>query len=128
MRIGYLKKFGCGTDFKLRFKVLANERLDKIYVESSEDRTEYRKMIKELSLFDTLYIWSVDELGAERDEILEQWNIITNDIQARVNVFSCPILNSDDDITLERKFTSDVVLGILAYQAEIISNKLKELR
>ena len=92
MKIGYVRglKYGM-VDFSTRFKILKNESLDKIYTDEN-GRDEYRKLLMELTESDTLYIWSVEELGQERDEIREQWEIISKEIGAEIRVINCPVL------------------------------------
>ena len=41
------------------------------------DRTAYRKLIKQLEIGDLLYITSIDRLGRNYNEIIEQWRVIT---------------------------------------------------
>lgn len=72
-------------------------------------------------------IKSIDRLGRNYGEILEQWRIITKEIQANINVLDMPLLNTDafpSDLT--GAFIADLVLQILAYVAETERNFIKQ--
>lgn len=82
-------------------------------------RTEYQKLIGKLKKGDLLTVKSIDRLGRNYGEILEQWRRITREIGADIEVLDMPLLNTQterDDLT--GVFISDLVLQILAYVAE----------
>lgn len=82
-------------------------------------RTGYQKMIRKMRRGDLLVIKSIDRLGRDYGEILEQWRKITREIGADIEVLDMPLLNTSaghDDLT--GAFISDLVLQILAYVAE----------
>lgn len=82
-------------------------------------RPNYRKLLKQLNAGDFLIIKSIDRLGRNYNEILEQWRIITKEIKAHIQVLDMPLLNTDashGDLTGD--FVADLVLQILAYVAE----------
>lgn len=94
-----------------------------IYMEkiSGKDfrRTEYQKIMQKLERGDLLVIKSIDRLGRNYREILEQWQRISREIGADIEVLDMPLLNTSvrqDDLT--GIFISDLVLQILAYVAE----------
>lgn len=92
--------------------------LDKISGKNFE-RPSYSKMIKKLKKGDIVVIKSIDRLGRNYTEILEQWRHITREIGADIQVIDMPLLNTascPEDLT--RVFISDLVLQILAYVAE----------
>lgn len=83
------------------------------------NRPSYRKLIKKIKKGDLIVIKSIDRLGRNYNEILEQWRIITKEKEANINVLDMPLLNTDgaqEDLT--GAFISDLVLQILAYVAE----------
>ena len=68
---------------------------------------------------DVIIIKSIDRLGRNYEEILEQWRRITKEIGADIQVIDMPLLNTNsfhEDLT--GLFISDLVLQILAYVAE----------
>lgn len=82
-------------------------------------RTGYQKLMKKLKKGDLLVVKSIDRLGRNYGEILEQWQRITRKIGADIEVLDMPLLNTrtgHDDLT--GVFISDLVLQILAYVAE----------
>lgn len=82
-------------------------------------RPQYQKLLRKLREGDLLIIKSIDRLGRNYSEILEQWRNITKDIGAVIQVIDMPLLNTDvsgGDLT--GIFISDLVLQILAYVAE----------
>lgn len=103
-----------------------NIYLDKI---SGKDfsRPAYRKMLSRLKKGDLVVIKSIDRLGRNYGEILEQWRTITKEIQANIYVLDMPLLNTD---TLARDLTgmflADSVLQILAYVAETERNFIRQ--
>lgn len=99
-----------------------NIYLDKM---SGQDfsRPEYLKLLKVLKRGDTIVIKSIDRLGRNYGEILEEWRKITKEIGADIQVIDMPLLNTnsmEDSIhsDLTGVFISDLVLQILAYVAE----------
>ena len=79
------------------------------------NRPEYKKMISELKQGDILVLHSIDRLGRNYEEILEQWRIITKEIKADVIVQDMPLLNTTISRDLDGTFIADLVLQILSY-------------
>jgi DNA invertase Pin-like site-specific DNA recombinase len=82
-------------------------------------RQAYRKLLKKLKPGDTLVIKSIDRLGRDYGEILEQWRIITKEKQAAIVVLDIPLLDTrrkERDLT--GTFIADLVLQILSYVAQ----------
>lgn len=127
MKIGYIRKVRFGIDIDIKRELLFCKGISEIYTDSENCRDEYRKMMSILSDSDELYIWSVEELGDEQEEILEQWRSITSDIGTNVTVISCPAIKSKRNVTLEEKMVSDMALKILSYNAETSIKELKKL-
>ena len=68
---------------------------------------------------DTLVILSLDRLGRNYSAIREQWEHITKEIGADIEILDMPLLNtSDKNSNLDRRFMADLVLQILSYVAE----------
>lgn len=95
-----------------------NIYLDKL---SGKDfsRPAYRKLLARLKEGDVLVVKSIDRLGRNYEEILEQWQMITKKIRADIQVLDMPLLdtrNEKNDLT--GVFIADLVLQILAYVAQ----------
>ncbi len=58
------------------------------------NRPNYQKMLKKLQAGDLLYILSIDRLGRNYNEILEQWRILTKEIGVDVCVIDMPLLDT----------------------------------
>lgn len=102
-----------------------------IYVDkmSGQDflRPQYMKLLKKLKKGDVMVIKSIDRLGRNYKEILEQWQRITKEIGADIQVMDMPLLNTNyfhEDLT--GVFISDLVLQILAYVAETERSFIKQ--
>jgi DNA invertase Pin-like site-specific DNA recombinase len=82
-------------------------------------RKAYQKLLKKLKPGDTLVIKSVDRLGRDYGEILEQWRIITKEKQTAVVVLDIPLLDTrQKERDLTGTFIADLVLQILSYVAQ----------
>ncbi len=82
------------------------------------ERPEYRRLIEKLKSEDLIFVKSIDRLGRNYTEILEQWRMITKTIRADVCVMDMPILDTRRDKNLLGTFISDIVLALLSYVAE----------
>lgn len=83
------------------------------------NRPMYQRMVKKLKEDDVLFIKSIDRLGRNYEEILEQWRILTREKHVDIVVLDMPLLDTRDrgrDLT--GTFVVDMVLQILSYVAE----------
>ena len=82
------------------------------------DRPQYKKLLKRLKAQDLLTIKSIDRLGRNYDEILEQWRIITKEKRAAIVVLDMPILDTRQNRDLTGTLIADIVLQLLSYVAQ----------
>lgn len=82
------------------------------------DRPNYKKMMRKLKQDDLLYIKSIDRLGRNYDEILEQWRIITKEKHAAIVVLDMPLLDTGKNRDLTGTLIADIVLQLLSYVAQ----------
>ncbi|MBR4607075.1 MAG: recombinase family protein [Lachnospiraceae bacterium] len=83
-------------------------------------RPQYQKMLKKLRRGDLVIIMSIDRLGRNYEEILNQWKVITKEKEANIKVLDMPLLNTyETKDGLTGMFVADLVLQILAYVAEM---------
>ena len=75
---------------------------------------------------DTLVVLSLDRLGRNYQAIKQQWEHITKDIGADIEVLDMPLLNTSNQGNLDRQFISDLVLQILSYVSERERLNIKE--
>lgn len=82
------------------------------------DRPQYRRMVRRLKRDDLLYIKSIDRLGRNYGEILEQWRMLTKEKGIDIAVLDMPILDTRRGKDLMGTFLSDIVLQVLSFVAE----------
>jgi len=82
------------------------------------NRPRYQQMIKGLCSGDVLVIKSIDRLGRNYTEILEQWAAITKERQADVVVLDMPLLDTRQGRDLTGTLIADIVLQLLSYVAQ----------
>ena len=82
------------------------------------NRPSYTRLMKKLKPGDVLVVKSIDRLGRNYDEILEQWRIITKEKQAAIVVLDMPLLDTRSNRDLTGTLIADIVLQLLSYVAE----------
>ena len=82
------------------------------------DRCGYRRLLRRLREGDVLIVKSIDRLGRNYHEILEQWRIITKEKRASVVVIDMPLLDTRQSLDLTGTLISDIVLQLLSYVAQ----------
>ena len=83
------------------------------------ERKEYKRLLQKLKGGDLLVIKSIDRLGRNYTQIIEEWNRISNIIGADILVLDMPLLDTrTKSDTLVGKFISDIVLQVLSFVAE----------
>ncbi|NBJ97096.1 recombinase family protein [bacterium 1xD8-48] len=83
------------------------------------NRTSYRKLLKKMRKKDILVIQSIDRLGRNYEEILEQWRILTRERQIDIVVLDMPLLDTrDKNRDLTGTFMADLILQVLSYVAQ----------
>ena len=94
-----------------------NVFLDKL---SGKDfnRPNYQRLLELLDEDSLLYIHSIDRLGRNYREIIEEWRRITQEKRADIVVITMPLLDTRRGKDLLGTFLSDVVLQVLSFVAE----------
>ena len=82
------------------------------------DRPGYRRLVRKLKADDTLVIKSIDRLGRNYDEILEQWRLLTKEKQVAIVVLDMPLLDTRQGRDLTGVLIADIVLQLLSYVAQ----------
>ena len=82
------------------------------------DRPQYKRLLRRLRKDDLLCIKSIDRLGRNYREILEQWRIITKEKGADIVVLYMPLLDTRRGKDLMGTFLADIVLQVLSFVAE----------
>lgn len=79
---------------------------------------QYRRLMRKLKDGDTLVIKSIDRLGRNYEEILEQWRVITKEKHAAIVVLDMPLLDTRQNRDLTGTLIADIVLQLLSYVAQ----------
>ena len=102
---------------------------ENIYIDKQSgkdfDRPMYQKLLKRLRENDVLYVKSIDRLGRNYEEILEQWRLLTKDMRVDIVVLDMPILDTRKGKDLLGTLIADLVLTLLSYVSE---NERKAIR
>ena len=91
------------------------------------NRKGYKKLVKKLKKGDELYIKSIDRLGRDYDEIIEQWRTLTKEKHISIVVLDMPLLDTrstGDNLT--GTFVADLVLQILSYVAQTERENIRQ--
>lgn len=82
------------------------------------NRPQYRRLLRKLKCGDTLVIKSIDRLGRNYEEIIEQWRFITKEKSASIVVLDMPLLDTRQGRDLTGTLIADIVLQLLSYVAQ----------
>lgn len=104
--------------------------LQNIYVDKQSgkdfNRPQYKKMLRKLKKDDLLYIKSIDRLGRNYEEILQQWRILTKEKGVDIVVLDMPLMDTRRGKDLMGTFLSDIVLQVLSFVAENERTNVKQ--
>ena len=93
-----------------------------IYVDKQSgkdfNRPQYKKLLRKLDHNSVLFIKSIDRLGRNYDDLIDQWRYITKEKGADIVVLDMPLLDTRREKSLLGTFISDLVLALLSYVAE----------
>lgn len=94
-----------------------SQYMDKLSGKNFE-RPAYKRMLRRLRAGDLLYILSIDRLGRNYSEVLEQWRVLTKEKGVDIVVLDMPLLDTRRGKDLMRTFIADLVLQILSFVAQ----------
>ena len=89
-------------------------------------RAQYQLLKRIIRKGDVLYIHSLDRFGRNKEEILQEWNDITKNIQADIVVLDMPLLDTTQFKDNLGTFIADLVLQILSWMAEDERNRIRK--
>lgn len=90
------------------------------------DRPLYIELVGRIHEGDTLMVSSIDRLGRNYDEILEQWRHITKEKNADIVVLDMPLLDTREEKGLTGRLIADIVLQLLSYVAQSERENIKK--
>lgn len=82
------------------------------------DRPQYKRLLRKIKKDDLLYIKSIDRLGRNYEEILQQWRLLTKEKGVDIVVLDMPLLDTRRGKDLLGTFLADTVLQVLSFVAE----------
>ena len=91
------------------------------------NRPQYRRLLRRIEHGDTIVIKSIDRLGRNYEEIIQEWRCITKTKGVYIVVLDMPLLDtraSRDNLT--GRFIADIVLQILSYVAETERHNIRK--
>ncbi len=89
-------------------------------------RPGYQRLVKNLSCSDVLVVKSIDRLGRNYEEILEQWACITKERKAAIVVLDMPLLDTRQGRDLMGTLIADIVLQLLSYVAQTERENIRQ--
>lgn len=133
MDYGYARVSSKNQKLDRQTEALKNAGIDQkyIYVEKISgknfERVEYQKLMKKIKKGDVLFVKSVDRLGRNYNEIIEQWHYINKVLGADIVVLDFELLDTRKNyFGLTGRFISDMVLQIMSYVAQIERENILE--
>ena len=90
------------------------------------DRPSYKSLMKKMKEGDMMVVKSIDRLGRNYQEILEQWNEITKKKKCDIVVIDMPLLDTRKGKDLIGTLISDIVLQLLSYVAQTEREYIKQ--
>ena len=83
-----------------------------------EDRPLYQRLVQTFLPGDVLVVKSIDRLGRNYGEILDQWSYITKTRETAIVVLDMPLLDTREGRDLTGTLIADIVLQLLSYVAQ----------
>lgn len=94
----------------------------RIYVDKQSgknfDRPQYQRLLRVLRSGDVLHVASLDRLGRDYKDVIEQWRILTKERHVDINVLDMPLLDTRKSKNLLGTFIADLVLQVLSFVAQ----------
>ena len=124
MRYGYIRVSSKDQNLARQIKQMRELGIEEqnIFIDKRSgkdfDREHYQELIGLLCEGDIVHVPTIDRLGRNYDEILEQWAIITKQLKADIVVLDMPLLDTRKDKDLTGVLISDIVLQLLSYVAQ----------
>lgn len=122
MKYAYIRVSTKEQNLDRQWEAINGLDVDEVFADKQSgkdfDRPEYQKMLEKLKKDDLLYVKSIDRLGRNYDEILEQWRTLTKEKGIDIVVLDMPLLDTRRGKDLLGTFLSDIVLQVLSFVAE----------
>lgn len=132
MKYGYVRVSAVDQNIARQMLEMKEHKIRKknIYVDKQSgkdfNRPRYKDLMKVLQKGDLLYIKSIDRLGRNYKEIIEQWRILTKEMEVDVVVLDMPLLDTRTYKDLMGTFIADLVLQVLSFVAQNERENIKK--
>ena len=134
MDYGYVRVSSKDQNVERQLAVMKDLKIPKqnIFIDrqSGKDfnRPLYKKLLRKLRPGDTLFVKSIDRLGRNYEEIIEEWRTITKHKKADIVVTDLPLLDTrgKNALDLTGVFISDLVLQILSYVSQTEREQIRK--
>ena len=127
---GYARVSSKDQNENWQLDALKNFGVEKIFIDrqSGKDfaRPQYRKLLRKLRREDIFVVKSIDRLGRNYAEILEQWRVITKDKGAAIVVLDMPLLDTRNRKDFLGTLIADLALQIMSAFAQIELDFIKQ--
>ncbi len=90
------------------------------------ERENYKRLVKKVKKNDVIVIKSIDRLGRNYKEIIEQWRKITQEKKADIIVIDMPLLDTTRNKDLMGTFVADLVLQVLSFVSETERTNIRQ--
>lgn len=90
------------------------------------DRPAYKRLIKRLKPGDLLIVKSIDRLGRNYTDIIEQWRIITKEKKADIKIIDMPLLDTTYGKDLLGTFIADLTLQVMSFAAQLERENIRQ--
>lgn len=129
---GYIRVSSRDQNEERQIQALSDYNISKknLYIDKQSgkdfERPAYKKLKRRLRRGDLLIIKSIDRLGRNYEEIIEQWKDITKIIEADIVIVDMPLLDTRRDKDLLGTFISDLVLQVLSFVSQTERENIKQ--
>ena len=133
MRYGYVRVSTKEQNIYRQMSALALENIlqNQIFIDRASEKILIERNTKKLPTVlqadDEIVIKSIDRLGRNYDDILEQWQLLTKTKKVHISVLDFPLLNTKNTSdTITGKLISDLVLQVLSYVSQMEREQIKQ--
>lgn len=129
---GYVRVSTKDQNVARQFEAMKNFPVEEknvvVYKFSGKDfnRPNYKKLLRKMKKGDVLVVKSIDRLGRNYDEILEQWRSLTKERHIDIVVIDMPLLDTREGRDPTGTLIADIVLQLLSYVAQSERENIKQ--
>lgn len=90
------------------------------------ERPAYKRLMKKMKAGDLLVVKSIDRLGRNYVDIIDQWRIITKEKKADIKVIDMPLLDTTYGKDLLGTFIADLTLQVMSFAAQLERENIRQ--